>query len=249
MARDRDLRRADRDRIRAAAGVARTARARPSRDCPARRAFAELAWNSFRVAGLTAVLAVAFAITVGYAVRLAPGALTHGTSRLLTLGYAVPGSVLAVGVLLPLGAADVWLAAVMQQQFGLTSGPASHRAPSPRWSTPISSAYFAVAWNGIEPGFARDHARAWMRPRAASAPAPSATLTRVHAPLLARSLGRRCAARVRRRDEGAAGHARAAPVQLRHARDRRPTRSRRTSASPRPRCPRSRSSPSACCPC
>jgi iron(III) transport system permease protein len=65
---------------------------------PGAARFAELAWNSFRVSGLTAVLAVAFAITVAYAVRVAPGALTRGTSRLLGLGYAVPGSVLAVGL-------------------------------------------------------------------------------------------------------------------------------------------------------
>jgi iron(III) transport system permease protein len=62
---------------------------------PGAARFAELAWNSFRVSGLTAVLAVVIAIVVAYAVRLAPGALTRGTSRLLSLGYAVPGSVLA----------------------------------------------------------------------------------------------------------------------------------------------------------
>ena len=78
---------------------------------PGAARFGELAWNSFRVAGMTAVLAVLFAIVIAYAVRLAPGALTHGTSRLLALGYAAPGTVLAVGVLLPMGAVDAALAA------------------------------------------------------------------------------------------------------------------------------------------
>jgi iron(III) transport system permease protein len=57
---------------------------------PGAARFGELAWNSFRVAGMTAVLAV-FAIVVAYAVARAEHAC-HATSRLLALGYAVPGS-------------------------------------------------------------------------------------------------------------------------------------------------------------
>jgi iron(III) transport system permease protein len=74
--------------------------------------FATWAWNSLRVSTIAAVLAVALAVLVAYAVRIAPSPATRGTSQLLTLGYAVPGTVLAVGVLLPVGAVDAFLAGV-----------------------------------------------------------------------------------------------------------------------------------------
>ena len=74
------------------------------------------AWNSLRVALLAAALAVVVATLVAYAARLRPGAVTRIGSRVLTLGYAVPGTVLAVGVLLPLGALDNWLADVLHSE-------------------------------------------------------------------------------------------------------------------------------------
>ena len=147
--------------------------------------FAELAWNSLRVAGLAAVLAVALAVVVAYAARLAPSTLTRGVSRLLALGYAVPGSVLAVGVLLPVGAADAWLAGVMHQQFGISTGLLLT-------GTIVALIYaylvrhFAVAWNAVEPGFARITPNMDAAARGLGA-GTAGTLLRVHAPLLARS--------------------------------------------------------------
>jgi len=154
-------------------------------DLPGAARFAELAWNSFRVAGVAAALAVILAIVVAYAVRLAPGTLTRGTSRLLALGYAVPGTVLAVGVLIPLGAADGWLAGVAQQQFGVRTGLLFT-------GTIVALIYaylvrhFAVAWNGIEPGFARITPSMDAAARGLGT-GTVGTLLRVHAPLLART--------------------------------------------------------------
>jgi iron(III) transport system permease protein len=152
---------------------------------PGAARFGELAWNSFRVAGTTAALAVMFAIVIAYAVRLAPGALTHGTSRLLALGYAAPGTVLAVGVLLPMGAADAWLAAFAQREFGVRTGLILT-------GTIVALVYaylvryFAVAWNGIEPAFARITPNMDAAARGLGA-GTAGTLLRVHAPLLART--------------------------------------------------------------
>jgi iron(III) transport system permease protein len=103
-------------------------------------------FNSLRVAVLAAVLAVVVATVVAYAIRLAPGAITRAGGRVLILGYAVPGTVLAVGVLLPLGALDNWLATTIRTHR--TQSRASHRRFS-RSST--RGSHFAVAWNGIEP--------------------------------------------------------------------------------------------------
>jgi iron(III) transport system permease protein len=147
--------------------------------------FFEWAWNSFRVAMLAAILSVLLATVVAYAVRLARGPATRIGSYVLNLGYAMPGTVLAVGVLLPLGTLDNWLAEAMRSLTGRHQGLLLTGTVFALIYAYLVR-YFAVAWNGIEPGFARitpamdDAARSlgvgtW------------GTLIRVHAPLLARS--------------------------------------------------------------
>jgi iron(III) transport system permease protein len=152
---------------------------------PGAARFGELAWNSFRVAGMGAVLAVLFAIVIAYAVRLAPGALTHGTSRLLALGYAAPGTVLAVGVLLPLGAADAAIASFAEREFGLRTGLVLTGTVVALIYAYLVR-YFAVAWNGIEPAFARITPNMDAAARGLGA-GTAGTLLRVHAPLLSRA--------------------------------------------------------------
>ena len=69
----------------------------------------ELAWNSFALAGGASLLIVAVALLIAYANRLFPSrGLTHMTT-LIGLGYALPGVVVAIGVLIPFGAFDAWL--------------------------------------------------------------------------------------------------------------------------------------------
>jgi iron(III) transport system permease protein len=65
--------------------------------------FLQWARNSVWLAGLTAVLATLVALALGFAVRARPSALTRGVSQLASLGYAVPGAVIVVGLLLPVG--------------------------------------------------------------------------------------------------------------------------------------------------
>ncbi len=142
-------------------------------------------WNSFRVALLSAALAVALAAIVAYAVRLAPGAITRAGSRLMLLGYALPGTVLAVGVLLPLGAADNWFAASIRDATGGNIGLLLTGSVVALVYAYLVR-YFAVAWNGIEPGFARITPAMDAAARSLGGGAWS-TLRRVHAPLLARS--------------------------------------------------------------
>jgi iron(III) transport system permease protein len=147
--------------------------------------FADWAWNSLRVSTIAAVLAVALAVLVAYAVRIAPSTATRGTSQLLTLGYAVPGTVLAVGVLLPVGAADAFLADTVKRLTGASPGLILT-------GTVIALVYaylvryFAVAWNGIEPGLARITPTMDQAARSLGAGTVE-TLSRVHLPLLARS--------------------------------------------------------------
>jgi iron(III) transport system permease protein len=147
--------------------------------------FATWAWNSLRVSAIAAVLAVALAGLVAYAVRIAPSHWTRGTSQLLTLGYAVPGTVLAVGVLLPVGAADAMLADTVKRITGASPGLILTGTVFALVYAYLVR-YFAVAWNSIEPGLSRVTPTMDQAARSLGA-GTMETLSRVHAPLLARS--------------------------------------------------------------
>ena len=66
--------------------------------------FAAWAGNSLMLATLTAGLATVLALGLSAQVRLQPGPWTRTLSSLVGLGYAMPGAVVVVGLLLPLGA-------------------------------------------------------------------------------------------------------------------------------------------------
>jgi iron(III) transport system permease protein len=78
--------------------------------------------NSFGVAGLTACAAVLLATTIAYAARMTDSPLVSAANRLASLGYAIPGAVIAVGVLVPLGKLDNALAGWIEQAFGVEPG-------------------------------------------------------------------------------------------------------------------------------
>ncbi len=82
--------------------------------------FADWAQASFKLAGLAAVCGVAFALLLAFVLRSAGKGRLDGLLRLaakaISLGYAVPGSVVAVGVLLWAGALQAW-----QPQLGVTA--------------------------------------------------------------------------------------------------------------------------------
>ncbi len=84
--------------------------------------FSTLARNSFLLASLTALIAVALAVLLAYGARLSKGLLAPALNRLVGLGYAVPGSVIAVGVLIPVTRLDHWLAEQWQNWSGDNPG-------------------------------------------------------------------------------------------------------------------------------
>ncbi|MBI4987778.1 MAG: iron ABC transporter permease [Rhodocyclales bacterium] len=84
--------------------------------------FAQLAGNSFTLAALTALLAVGFAVLLAYAARMSRSRWPHLMNRVVGLGYAVPGSVIAVGVLIPVTRLDNWLAGWIASWAGANPG-------------------------------------------------------------------------------------------------------------------------------
>ncbi len=84
--------------------------------------FVTMARNSVLLSTLTALLAVAVAVLVAYARRLDPRPLTRIAHWMAGMGYALPGSVIAVGVLIPLARLDNALARWLRDAFGWEVG-------------------------------------------------------------------------------------------------------------------------------
>ena len=63
--------------------------------------FLELAWNSFYLAFLAALIAVGFALLLAYAGRLSPSKGVRFSIAAAGMGYALPGTIIAVGVIIP----------------------------------------------------------------------------------------------------------------------------------------------------
>jgi iron(III) transport system permease protein len=123
---------------------------------------------------------------MAYAGRLARAPLVTLANRVASLGYAVPGAVIAVGVLVPLGRLDNWLAGLIEQAYGVRVGLLLT-------GTIVALVYayvvrfLAIALQSVEAGLTK--VRPSMDDAARSLGAsPGATLLRVHAPLLASSL-------------------------------------------------------------
>ena len=86
------------------------------------RRFVQLAGNSFTLAAVTALLAMGFAVLLGYAARMSRARWPEWLNRIVGLGYAVPGSVIAVGVLIPVTRLDNWLAEWIASWSGASPG-------------------------------------------------------------------------------------------------------------------------------
>lgn len=84
--------------------------------------FLHLARNSFILAAVTAALAVGLAVLLAYAARMNRGRLPQMLNRLVGLGYAVPGSVIAVGVLIPVTRLDNWIGTAFEAAVGIHPG-------------------------------------------------------------------------------------------------------------------------------
>ena len=84
--------------------------------------FLGLAGNSLLLATTAAVLAVGLALLLSYGVRLHRNRATSAAARVASMGYAIPGSVIAVGILMPLGWMDNAVNEFMRDRFGIMPG-------------------------------------------------------------------------------------------------------------------------------
>jgi iron(III) transport system permease protein len=148
--------------------------------------FIGLAGNSAAIAGAAALVAVAAAIVIGYAVRLRPTRTIRTAARISGLGYAMPGSIVAVGALIPFAALDNAIDAFARASFGVSTGLIlSGTLVALLFAYVVR--FLAVASSAIDAGFARIRPNLDNAARSLGA-RPLAALFRLHLPLLRGSL-------------------------------------------------------------
>ena len=84
--------------------------------------FWQLIWNSLSLALITAVCALLLSLIIVYGKRKFPDNFMSSILRFLSLGYAVPGTIIAVGVLLPFAWFDNHVNKIMVSMFNIDTG-------------------------------------------------------------------------------------------------------------------------------
>jgi iron(III) transport system permease protein len=134
----------------------------------------------------TAALCLAAALLLAFARARSGSAATASAIRLATLGYALPGALLAVGLLAPLGAFDQSLTRLARDNFGW-SGGLLLTGTSAILVYALSVRFLTVAYNSVSSGLARIPPALDAAARSLGA-GPGRVLARIYAPLLAPSL-------------------------------------------------------------
>lgn len=84
--------------------------------------YLEFLWNTLRLGAVTAAIAVVAAVVIAYGLRLSRSRIVPAFAGLASMGYALPGSVIAVGVLGPLAFLDHSIDALLFSTLGISSG-------------------------------------------------------------------------------------------------------------------------------
>jgi iron(III) transport system permease protein len=84
--------------------------------------FLTLVVNSFALAAIASLACLLLALLVGYGKRLHPGPVEESAARISSMGYAVPGTVIAVGVLIPFAWLDNSIDSLARSWFDVSTG-------------------------------------------------------------------------------------------------------------------------------
>ena len=144
--------------------------------------YLELVGNSVTLAAVTALLAVGLATLMAYGRRLQDSAAVQVANRLAAMGYAIPGTIIAVGVLVPFAAFDNALDAWLRARFGLSSGLLLTGSIAALVFAYLVR-FLAVSLNTVEAGLGKIRPSMDDAARALGA-RPLAMLARVHAPMM-----------------------------------------------------------------
>ena len=138
--------------------------------------------NSMMLAAWAASIAALAGIGLAYGVRLSPRRAMRGLAEFATIGYAIPGAVLAVGIMVPLGHFDNTLDSMSRGLFGiplglLISGTATALVVG------YVVRFLALGYRTVDSGLSRVTPSIEGAARTLGA-SPARALVRVHVPLI-----------------------------------------------------------------
>ena len=148
--------------------------------------FVSLAWNSFSLAFLAAIIVVVLAIILSYAKRTKPIKPVRTVIAMAGFGYALPGTIIAIGVLIPLAWADHSLIALFEN-FGWDNPGLILSGSLVALLFAYTVRFLAVALGSVQSGLEKikpslDHAGRSM------GHSPLAILRKIHVPLMRTSI-------------------------------------------------------------
>lgn len=150
------------------------------------RGFLEYAGNSLVLAVIASLVAVGMAVVLSYGARLQPGVWTRTATRIASLGYAIPGSVVAVGILIPFA----WLDSQINHLYKGWSGEVLGLVFSGTAFILIYAyvaRFLAVSFNAVEASLGKVTPSMDAAARTLGETA-TGTLRKVHAPIMRGSL-------------------------------------------------------------
>jgi iron(III) transport system permease protein len=84
--------------------------------------FLLLVWHTVQLGCVAAGISVSVALFLGYSQRLSRTRFVRGAVHFASMGYAIPGTVIAIGVIIPLAWMDQYLISLVRQMTGETIG-------------------------------------------------------------------------------------------------------------------------------
>jgi len=144
--------------------------------------FIENTFNSLFLSSAAALTTLLIGVTLAYSRRLHDTRGMQILMRLSSLGYAMPGAVLAVGVIVPLAGFDNWLDSLMRDYFGFSTGLLlSGSAFALVFAYTVR--FLAVSAGSVESALQKITPSMDMASRSLGHP-PGSTLLKVHLPML-----------------------------------------------------------------
>ena len=145
------------------------------------------ALNTVGISALATLIVVVLGVVVAYAARVEDGRLGRGLLRAASLGYALPGTVVAIGLLAPLAGLDNLVDGAMRGAFGISTGLLlSGTVAALAYAYTVR--FLAVSAGGVDAGFAKVPRRLDYSARTLGETV-TGVFTRVHLPLIRPALG------------------------------------------------------------
>lgn len=138
--------------------------------------------NSLLFATLATIVAVLIGLVLAFTVRLSRHPAAPALVRVASIGYAIPGTVLAVGLLVPLASLDNAVDGFMRASFGISTGLLLTGSGAALVLAYVLR-FLAISAGGIEAGLAKLSPNLDMAARSLGS-RPAKILRTIHLPLL-----------------------------------------------------------------